>query len=444
MSQSHEPSTTCHSAPLALRVVTLAHARTRGASLTACLLAALTATACGADTDETDAVPAEAPTLNAVFSQVIEPRCTFSSCHSTPTVAAKLDLTRENMCNALVNTSSCLFPRRMLVVPNDPDASFLMHKLTGAALTEVPDGNCSSSSNLPMPFGGSTLPADEIALVRAWIAAGAPCDTGQPGPTPIPSGPAITSLAADPAVPLAGDIVTFTVTLDKPAPEGGQAVVLQTDDRALSAPIEVSVPPGKTVARFEAYANRPSSLFMMVARTGASSKSLELRVGGLEVAEALADAGHGDHSQWVKLRNRSSLPIDLTGLKLQVGQTSYGLITVPLSGTLDPDSCLVLGNVTGQPPSGDAVTFQQVDFTPGLPTTGAQAAGYALFNGDAAPTGAPPIDTMLVGATNQAQLLGVDGHAATPACATPPAGSSARRTAAATCAASAPQITQCL
>jgi hypothetical protein len=436
---------TCISARLARRVVTGAHARTQGASLAACLLAALTAAACAAESAEApDVTLAEAPTMNAVYSQVLEPRCTFSSCHSAPTVAAKLDLTREGMCKALVNTSSCLFPRRMLVVPSDPESSFLMHKLTGSALTEQPDGNCSSASNLPMPFGGTTLPADEIALVRAWIAAGAPCDSGQPGPTPTPTGPALASLAADPALPLAGDIVTFTVTLDRPAPEGGQAVALQTDDRALSAPIEVSVPPGKTVVRFEAYAHRPSSLFTLVARAGASSKSLELRVGGLEVAEALADAGQGNHSQWVKLRNRSSVPLDLTGFRLQVGQTSYGLIAVPLSGILEPNSCLVLGNVNGPAPSGDAVTFQQVDFTPDLPTTGTQAAGYALFDGEAAPTGAPPFDTMLVGATNQAQLLGVDGHAATPTCATPPAGSSARRTAATTCVSSVPQITQCL
>ena len=424
----------------------LAHRSTiQGGPVAACLLAVMATAACATEGSEEPptVTSAEAPTMNAVFSQVLEPRCTFSSCHANPTVAAKLDLSRERACNALVSTPSCLFPRRTLVVAGDPDASFLMHKLTGAALTEVPDGNCSSTTNAPMPFGASTLPADEIALVRAWIAAGAPCDGGGPVPPPAPSGLAIASVTVDQAAPLAGEVVAFTVTLDGPAPEGGQGIDLQTDGRALSAPILVYVPAGQTQATFEAYAQRPSSLFTLVARVGASSKSAELRVTGLEVAEALADAGQGDHSQWVKLRNRSSLPIDLTGFRLQVGQTSYGLITAPLTGPAARGSCLVVGDVTGPAPSGDAVGFQQIDYTPDLPTTGAQAAGYALFDGGAAQTGAPPIDTMLVGASNQAQLLGVDGQAAAPACATPPAGSSARRTGAAACVPSVPQLTQC-
>lgn len=414
----------------------------RVAALAAALLAGLTAGACTTDREgppgETSAA---APTMTAVMTEVLAPRCTFSSCHSAPTVAAKLDLSPERACSALVNTASCLFPQRTLVVPGDPDASFLMHKLTGAQLTDLPDGACASSTNAPMPFGGSALPGKEIELVRAWIEAGAPCAGAPPPP---PSGaPSITSLMVDRTAPLAGDVVTFTVTLDRPAPEGGQAIALETDAHALSAPIQVHVPAGQSEVTFDAYAQQPASLFMLVARAGASARAAQIRVGGLEVAEVLADAGHGDHSQWVKLRNRSTLPIALTDLRLQIGQASYTLISAPLTGTLAPGKCVVVGDMTGPPPSGDPVTFQQVDFTPDLPTAGAQAAGYALFEGNAAATGAPPMDTLLVGPSNAARLMDPDGQPATPGCATPPAGSSARRTGPISCLPAAPQPTLC-
>jgi hypothetical protein len=52
------------------------------------------------------------------------------------------------------------------VVPNDPDASFLVMKLEGG-----PD-----LAGERMPFGGSRLPDADIQLVRDWIEAGAPRD----------------------------------------------------------------------------------------------------------------------------------------------------------------------------------------------------------------------------------------------------------------------------
>jgi hypothetical protein len=419
-------------------------ARARVSRIAGCLLAVMAATACATQTsDEPAGAP---PTMDTVFSQVLEPRCTFSSCHSAPTVAAKLDLSRERACSALVGATSCLFPQRKLVIPSSPDDSFLMHKLTGAGLSESPDGNCSAESNAPMPFGGSTIPDEEIALVREWIAAGAPCESSPTGPGPgaPPGARLIASLTVDRPALLAGEIVTVTVTLDGFAPDGGQPIDLETDSRALSAPVQVYVPAGKSQVTFEAYAQRPTPLFALVAHSGDSAKTTFQRVTtGLEVAEVLSNSGHGD-SQWVKLRNRTSLPIDLTGYRLQAGLSSYGLVTVPLTGTLAPGSCLLLGEVTGPTPSG-AVTYQPVDFSPNLPTGGSQAAGYAVFDSGAASFNGihPPLDTVLVGAGNAARLLGDDGQTAAPACATPSAGYSARRTGPTTCVASVPQPTQC-
>jgi hypothetical protein len=415
-----------------------------------CLLVMLAAAACAT---QGVADPAEAPTMDTVFAQVLEPRCTFSSCHSAPTVAARLDLSRERACNALVGATSCLFPQRMLVVPSDPDDSFLMHKLTGTGLSEPPSGSCSSETNAPMPFGGSAIPDEEIALIRSWITAGAPCESSaEPitGTGSVVGQPLITSLTVDRAAPLAGEIITFTVTLDRPAPAGGQVIDLvapQTAVPALSAPLQVSVKAGESQVTFDAYAERPTSLFTLTARNGDSSKSIQLRVAGVEVTEVLADGGADDHSQWIKLRNGSSKAIDLTGYRVQVGQTSYGLITVPLTGTLAAGTCLVVGDPKGTTPTDGSVRVQRLDFTPDLPTptSGTQAAGFAVFDASAAPLGSlqPPVDTMLFGDTNDAQLLGVDALSATPACGTPPVGSSARRTGDTQCTWSVPQAMQC-
>lgn len=425
------------------------NARAQVSRIAGCLLAVVAATACA--TQDSDEPPAGAPpTMNAVFSQVLEPRCTFSSCHSAPTVAAKLDLSRERACGALVNAASCLFPQRRLVVPSNPDDSFLMHKLTGTGLAEAPDGDCSSQSNAPMPFGGSAIPDDEIDLVRAWIAAGAPCESSTAGSTGTGTGTGadarpIASLAVDRPAPVAGEIVTVTVTLDGLAPDGGQPIDIETDARALSAPVQVFVPAGKSQVTFEVYAQRPAPPFALVAHSGDSARTVVMRVTGLEVAEVLSNADHGDHSQWVKLRNRSTLSIDLTGYRLQAGLSSYGLLAVPLTGTLAPGGCLLIGEVTGPSPGGGAVTYQPVDFSPALPTGGSQAAGYAVFDGGAPSFGGvrAPVDTVLVGAGNAAKLVGADGQIAAPACATPPPGYSARRTGPTTCVASVPQPTQC-
>jgi hypothetical protein len=402
-------------------------------------MAVVVATAC---TTTEAQEPGGAPTMDAVFSQVLEPRCTFSACHSAPTVAARLDLSRERACNALVNASSCLFPQRMLVVPSAPDDSFLMHKLTGTGLTEMPTSNCSGDSNAVMPFGASEIPEPELALVRDWISAGAPCEGGN-DPDPVDSPQVISSVTASHLAPLAGELVKITIELIKPAPEGGQVIDLQTESRALSAPVRVFVAAGDTKVKLDAYAERPTSLFNLIATAGKSSKAIQLRVRGLEVSEVL---GHAPgNAQWIKLRNTTALPIDLTRYRLQAGQSNYGLVTVPLTGTIAPGRCAVIGGPASSPVNGSPMFDQMVNFTPDLPAQGNNATGYAVFDTAAAMVGGvrPPVDTILVGANNNAQLLGADGQVAVPGCAAVPAGSSAQRTGAAQCMSSAPQPNQC-
>jgi hypothetical protein len=395
------------------------------------LIAAALVAAAGCD----GTTPAEEPaTFEDVVEQVLTPKCTFAQCHSTSTAAASLDLTPERACETLVNKPSCLFPDRMRVVPGNPEDSFFFHKLTGQGLDEVPTANCGNDSttttltNLLMPYGASELSDDDLRIVHSWIATGASCTPGGPGPKPGP--PTIASLSASKTAPVAGQTITITVTLDKAAREGGQMIALETDSSALSAPVQMIVPVSETAVQFQVYALRPTSRFTMRARAGTSSKELVLRIGGLDIAEVLADpAGDDDQLQWVKLHNRSTLPIDLNSYRLQAGQGNYDLVTVALTGSIPAGGCVVIGGPTQTGANSEPIFSQAIDFTPNLPYAGTQAAGFAVFDASAAPVGGvmTPVDTMLVGLVNNSQLLGPDGEVASPHCGTPTPGLSALR-----------------
>lgn len=392
------------------------------------------AAACDSTTDETTSGEA---TFETVMQQVIEPRCTFSSCHSNPTIAAALDLTPELACDTLINQPSCLFPDRMLIAPGHPEDSFFFHKLTGQGLDEKPTGSCGGTqTNLIMPFGAKELADDELRLVHDWIAAGASCTpSGKPRPNQAKS-PVVASLTATSTAPVPGEAITITVTLDKAAPEGGQMIALEMDTTAMSAPVQVAIAAGSLSTRFEAYALRPTARFPLRARTTSGSKELLLRVGGLGIAEVLSDpVGDDDQLQWIKLHNRGFLPIDLTGYRLKSGQGNYDLVDVELTGSIPAGGCVVIGGPVQSSQNSSPIFSQLVNFTPDLPHTGDQAAGFAVFDSSAAPVGGvqTPVDTMLVGINNTAQLLGPDAEVATPHCGTPAAGMSALRTAAGTC-----------
>jgi len=404
------------------------------------------AAACGT-TEETTATD-ETPTFDAVVQKVIEPRCTFASCHSNPTIAASLDLTRELACDTLVNQPSCLFPDRMRIVPGRPEDSFFFHKLTGQGLDEKPTGSCGgTTSNLIMPFGASELAADELQLVHDWIAAGASCTPSGKAPQPTtPRGPVVTTLTASRTTPLPGEAIVFTVTLDQAAPEGGQVIALDLDTTAVSAPVQVLIPAGATSTRFEAYALRPTSRFPLRARTADGSKELVLRVAGLEIAEVLSDPiGVDDQLQWVKLHNRGYLPIDLAGYRLKAGQSNYNLVSVELTGSIPAGGCVVIGGPLQSDLNSEPLFSQVENFSPDLPLAGAQAAGFAVFDGGASLVGGieTPVDAMLVGAGNDARLLGPDAEIAAPHCGAPLPGMSSLRTGPGTCVQASMQPRAC-
>ena len=107
------------------------------------------------------------PSFSEVQSRVLEPWCSFSSCHGSG-VAAGLDVRGEQAYDALVDVPSTVgsLPR---VVPSDPEGSAL-YRLVSECEPEL-DGVAVRH----MPAGAPTLLEPElVGLVRAWIEAGAP------------------------------------------------------------------------------------------------------------------------------------------------------------------------------------------------------------------------------------------------------------------------------
>jgi hypothetical protein len=119
-------------------------------------------------------------TFQAVARTIFEGTgCSLGVCHTTPgpdTPAAGLDLTPEDAYVDLVGVPprSPVGPPILRVTPGDENASLLYLKVAAAEPTglQLPAGG-----GAPMPLGLPPLAADQLALLRTWIRAGAP-ETG--------------------------------------------------------------------------------------------------------------------------------------------------------------------------------------------------------------------------------------------------------------------------
>lgn len=103
----------------------------------------------------------EAPaTFTRVNEEVLVVSCGFSTCHGSGTGGLTLD--GDGSYDALVDVESVAAPGEILVIPGDPDNSYLVRKLEAAA----------DIVGTEMPPGG-ILDEASLTLVRDWIAAGA-------------------------------------------------------------------------------------------------------------------------------------------------------------------------------------------------------------------------------------------------------------------------------
>jgi hypothetical protein len=101
------------------------------------------------------------PDLRSIQEHVFTPIC--SQCHVGAGAPAGLRLDEASSFGALVGVASSEAPSLLRVEPGDPDNSYLVQKLEGRA-----------AFGGRMPLNQPALPAATIAVIRQWIADGAP------------------------------------------------------------------------------------------------------------------------------------------------------------------------------------------------------------------------------------------------------------------------------
>lgn len=115
-------------------------------------------------------------TLDHLERHVFAPTCSRDTCHSGPQLEHTLSLlpgeAHANLVDVLPDNLAARLAGKKRVDPGNPDNSFLLDKLRG---TLGPD------EGVRMPHSLKRLPKREIALVEAWIAAGAPASGFVPG-----------------------------------------------------------------------------------------------------------------------------------------------------------------------------------------------------------------------------------------------------------------------
>ncbi len=108
-------------------------------------------------------------TLAEVQAQIFTPTCAVAGCHTGSVPRGGLNLSDGQSFGNLVGVAAVGNPSAVRVVVGNPDQSYLVQKLEGAA------GIVGSQ----MPFGADPLSPAQIGLVRSWITAGAVEATGQ-------------------------------------------------------------------------------------------------------------------------------------------------------------------------------------------------------------------------------------------------------------------------
>jgi hypothetical protein len=99
-------------------------------------------------------------------ADIVARTCGGAACHiGEDTPQAGLDLSEGSVYTSLVDRPSTQLPDRKLVVPGDPDASWLMCKVRADCADRI-------GSRMP-PAGSPGLAAEDIAVIERWIEDGA-------------------------------------------------------------------------------------------------------------------------------------------------------------------------------------------------------------------------------------------------------------------------------
>lgn len=151
--------------------------------------------------------------FDVVQQEVFNPNCLSAGCHNSTAQAGGLNLSEGMSYGELVDvdpTNAVAEADGLLrVTPFAPGDSFLLVKLTAPGAGE--GGR--------MPLGASALPPDQIEMIRAWIADGAPRGgTPEPSPTPSPTPLPPSPTATATITPTPADTATPSATVTGTAP----------------------------------------------------------------------------------------------------------------------------------------------------------------------------------------------------------------------------------
>lgn len=151
--------------------------------------------------------------FDVLQQEVFNPNCLSAGCHNSTAQAGGLNLSEGVSYGELVDidpTNAVAQADGLLrVTPFAPGDSFLLVKVTAPGAGE--GGR--------MPLGASALPPDQLEMIRAWIADGAPRGgtpepSATPSPTPLPPSPTATATIT----PTPADTVTPSATVTGSAP----------------------------------------------------------------------------------------------------------------------------------------------------------------------------------------------------------------------------------
>jgi cysteine-rich repeat protein len=131
--------------------------------------------------------------------------------------------------------------------------------------------------------------------------------------------PSVVSLTPSTSMPVTGDTVTLTVTLDIPAPAGGTSVTLTLEPSdAGTIPMAVLVPANTLSASFDYGDASKASSVMVTATLDASMASASLTIGavgcaatGLLISEIRSRGDGGASDEFIELYNPTTSPVTL-------------------------------------------------------------------------------------------------------------------------------------
>jgi imidazolonepropionase-like amidohydrolase len=246
--------------------------------------------------------------------------------------------------------------------------------------------------------------------------------------------PRVPTLSPDSLLIAADTSGELTVTLNLPAPAGGQMVAMSANPGTfvMVAPVVV-VTAGELSATFDVTAIAVGDE-VITADIGGATDSVDVSVADiptfddLRIVEVYYDhTGAGDDQfEWVKLYNGTASTVDLADYAIGWGGTDYTYGTLQLVGTLASGECHLVGGPNGNAASGfpGAVVFDQsIDFNPDIQNSGDAADGVALFDlpANMITANTVPVHAVLYGPVNTNGLIDESGAAGLPDVADVPA-----------------------